>query len=101
MPELENSNSTKWLSVLYFIDLNYDDIEDLVKIFMKNNIEARPLWKPMHLQPVYNSSEFIKIHSGKGFSTQLFRQGLCLPSGINLNTKDQDRIIKIIKKFLK
>lgn len=100
MPELENSNSTKWLSVLYFIDLNHDDIESLVKIFIKNNIEARPLWKPMHLQPIYNGSEFIKVHSGRGFSTQLFQQGLCLPSGINLKIKDQDRIVKIIKTFL-
>ena len=100
MPELENSKSTKWLSVLYFIDLNHDDIESLVKIFIKNNIEARPLWKPMHLQPIYNNSEFIKLHSGRGLSTQLFQQGLCLPSGINLKIKDQDRIVKIIKTFL-
>ncbi len=100
MPELENSNSTKWLSVLYFIDMNHDDIESLVNMFIKNNIEARPLWKPMHLQPIYNSSEFIKVHSGRGFSTQLFQQGLCLPSGINLKIKDQNRIVKIIKTFL-
>ena len=54
----------------------------------------------MHLQPIYNGSEFIKVHSGRGFSTQLFQQGLCLPSGINLKIKDQDRIVKIIKTFL-
>ncbi len=62
----------------------------------KENIEARPLWKPMHLQPVFqNVPSFIN-----GVSEKLFTKGLCLPSGSNLNDNDKKRIINCIKTLL-
>ena len=61
------------------------------------NIESRPLWKPMHLQPVFKDCPFY----GEGISDALFEKGLCLPSGSNLTTEDKSRVIKTILKVLK
>ena len=98
---LDGGKSSRWLSVLLLKDYNIHDIEYLISKLYKNNIEVRPIWKPMHLQPIFKNSVFISKNKFKGFSYQLFNKGLCLPSGSNLNQKDQDRIINIIKNFLK
>jgi dTDP-4-amino-4,6-dideoxygalactose transaminase len=62
-----------------------------------DNIESRPLWKPMHLQPVYEGTEFF----GSGVCERLFEQGLCLPSGSNLTEEEFERIFKILSKIFK
>ncbi len=59
------------------------------------NIESRPLWKPMHMQPVYNGSTFF----GSGVCEKLFEQGLCLPSGSNLTEEEFDRIFLALRKI--
>ena len=59
------------------------------------NIESRPLWKPMHLQPVYEGAKFY----GSGLCEKLFDQGLCLPSGSNLTEKEFDRIFNALSKI--
>jgi dTDP-4-amino-4,6-dideoxygalactose transaminase len=61
------------------------------------NIESRPLWKPMHLQPVYEGTKFF----GSGICKQLFEQGLCLPSGSNLTEKEFERIFEVLTKIFK
>jgi dTDP-4-amino-4,6-dideoxygalactose transaminase len=58
----------------------------------KENIESRPLWKPMHLQPVFSSAPFY----GNGTSERLFENGLCLPSGSNLGKNEFERIFKVL-----
>ncbi len=63
----------------------------------EENIESRPLWKPMHLQPVYQGTKFY----GTGVCEKLFEQGLCLPSGSNLTEKEFDRIFKVLYKLFK
>lgn len=62
----------------------------------KENIESRPLWKPMHMQPIFKKAPFYGKNS---VSESLFLQGLCLPSGSNLTTEDLQRINKVIKQF--
>jgi dTDP-4-amino-4,6-dideoxygalactose transaminase len=57
------------------------------------NIEARPVWKPMHLQPVFAGAE---MHGGN-VSERLFEDGLCLPSGAGLSSEDRDRVIIAVK----
>ena len=57
------------------------------------NIEARPVWKPMHLQPVFAGCESI----GGGVAEALFTNGLCLPSGSNLTTDDLARVVAIVE----
>lgn len=70
--------------------------EDLRIDLEKENIESRPLWKPMHLQPVFSGyPAFID-----GTSEKLFLDGLCLPSGSNMNDYDRQRVLNVIKHFL-
>jgi dTDP-4-amino-4,6-dideoxygalactose transaminase len=71
--------------------------DDLRLAFENENIESRPLWKPMHLQPVFISAPAFT----NGISERLFNTGLCLPSGSNMNIEDQDRVIQIIKSNLR
>ena len=70
--------------------------EKLRLAFEKGNIESRPLWKPMHLQPVFAQyPAFID-----GTSENLFKKGLCLPSGTSMSDDDRDRISKVISRFI-
>lgn len=88
--------SNHWLSC---ITINSDKIgktrEDLRLALEKENIESRPLWKPMHLQPIFEKYPY---YGGKVCET-LFENGLCLPSGSNLTTEDQDRLRAVFLEF--
>ncbi len=91
MPEIENSKGNRWLTSLIFKDINPFDVIDMLS---KNNIESRPLWKPMHLQPVFKTAKaYIN-----GTSENLFKKGLCLPSGTALEDEDIKNICRIIKQ---
>ena len=100
MPELKGSSSTRWLTVLQINKNSKFSVNSLINHLISKNIEARPVWKPMHLQPLYMKSNFIKIKE-KSISKKLFNNGLCLPSGSNLTSKEQIKVIKEIKSFLK
>jgi pyridoxal phosphate-dependent aminotransferase EpsN len=67
----------------------------IIDTLEKENIESRPVWKPMHLQPLYKKCEYIK-NDDRDVSAELFENGLCLPSGSSLSEEDQGRIIDII-----
>jgi dTDP-4-amino-4,6-dideoxygalactose transaminase len=69
--------------------------EDLRLALEAANIESRPLWKPMHLQPVFASAPYY----GRTVAERLFDDGLCLPSGSNLTDNDCERIARIINSF--
>lgn len=69
--------------------------EDLRLAFLEENIESRPLWKPMHLQPVFKTSPYY----GGSISENLFNNGLCLPSGSNLTDEDKERIAQVVKNI--
>ncbi|WP_394907770.1 DegT/DnrJ/EryC1/StrS family aminotransferase [uncultured Mesonia sp.] len=95
----EEYYSNHWLSAI-LIDptktkRNWDK-EELRLALEKENIESRPLWKPMHLQPVFKDAPFV----GKTVASDLFANGLCLPSGSNLTDADKLRVAAVIKKFL-
>ncbi|MEI2275627.1 DegT/DnrJ/EryC1/StrS family aminotransferase [Sphingobacterium sp. ML3W] len=70
--------------------------EDLRLALQKDNIESRPLWKPMHLQPVFADSPYY----GANVAETLFNNGLCLPSGSNLTDEDRERIQKSVERVL-
>ena len=72
------------------------DREELRQKLEAENIESRPLWKPMHLQPVFADCPFYSTVEGKAISEQLFDRGLCLPSGSSLTSADLDRVIATI-----
>lgn len=85
--------SNHWLSTIV-LD-SYEKREALRLAFEAANIETRPLWKPMHLQPVFSNAPYF----GKTVSEDLFNNGLCLPSGSNLNEDEFLRIEKVLKDF--
>ncbi|MEG1665741.1 aminotransferase class I/II-fold pyridoxal phosphate-dependent enzyme [Chryseobacterium sp.] len=95
----EEYYSNHWLSAIV-IDENITgkNSEDLRLAFLEDNIESRPLWKPMHLQPVFADAPYY----GTNVAEKLFDDGLCLPSGSNLTDEDRARIaIKIKEVFSK
>lgn len=94
MPELPEGRSTRWLSVIT-IDPNLFGAtrEDVRLALEAENIESRPAWKPMHLQPVFADC---KMYGGK-VCEMIFDQGLCLPSGTNLSEDQQDRVTAVIQ----
>ncbi|WP_034256618.1 DegT/DnrJ/EryC1/StrS family aminotransferase [Arenibacter latericius] len=86
--------SNRWLSCILLP--SYEIREKIRIALLEENIESRPLWKPMHLQPVFmGCSQFVD-----GTSEDLFNRGLCLPSGSNLIKNDLDRVIEVILKTL-
>lgn len=92
----EDYYSNNWLSAIVIDEkITGKNREDLRLVFLEDNIESRPLWKPMHLQPVFADAPYY----GTNIAEQLFDNGLCLPSGSNLTDDDRERIEKIIRKF--
>ncbi|WP_154855479.1 DegT/DnrJ/EryC1/StrS family aminotransferase [Cyclobacterium xiamenense] len=96
--EPEGFFSNRWLTTLTFNRERYPTlrIPDLVAYFSEHNIECRPLWKPIHMQPLYHQYPFF----GDGFSEHLFDSGICLPSGSNLSTDDVDLVICLLRQYL-
>ena len=94
--EADYGVSTRWLSVAIIDSKIFGkNINEIIKIFDNENIEARPVWKPMHLQPLYSTCEYI-TKNNQDISNKLFETGICLPSGSALSIKDQDRIINLL-----
>ncbi|MDA9656643.1 aminotransferase class I/II-fold pyridoxal phosphate-dependent enzyme [Candidatus Marinimicrobia bacterium] len=99
--EVPFGNSNYWLTTV-FINHQKEKIDrnKIINALEKENIESRPIWKPMHLQPLYKSADYI-TQDNNDVSAQLFNEGLCLPSGSNLLKKEQDKIIDIILSQVK
>lgn len=88
--------SNHWLScILINKDKASFQREDIRLALLENNIESRPLWKPMHLQPIFYNERFY----GSGICEDLFTKGLCLPSGSNLTNLEKTRIEEVLKSF--
>ena len=91
----KNYSSNHWLSCITIEnDCNFSKA-DFQSAMSEANIETRPLWKPMHLQPVFKDLPYF----GNNESETLFNKGLCLPSGSNLTDDDRDRIFNVVSKF--
>lgn len=88
--------SNHWLSAI-IIDPEIAGFtrEDLRLKFLEDHIESRPLWKPMHLQPVFADAPYY----GKKVAEELFENGLCLPSGSNLTDEDRERIGRVVESL--
>ncbi|RNA61682.1 aminotransferase class I/II-fold pyridoxal phosphate-dependent enzyme [Chryseobacterium nematophagum] len=88
--------SNHWLTAITIDDAKTGKTrEDLRLKFLEENIESRPLWKPMHMQPVFADAPYY----GGTVAEKLFEKGLCLPSGSNLTDHEKERIAQSIKKF--
>ena len=94
-PEAEGSFSNRWLSCLVINPEETGSVtrEDIRLKLATQNIEARPLWKPMHLQPVFDGTAYY----GGDVAEKLFQDGLCLPSGSNLTEEELAKVMRVIK----
>jgi dTDP-4-amino-4,6-dideoxygalactose transaminase len=94
-PEAPWGKSTRWLTCLT-VDPKKAGAgrEKIRKSLEKKNIEARPLWKPMHLQPIFRQAEY----HGRGVCDRLFRDGLCLPSGSSMSDVDREGVTEVFRK---
>lgn len=94
--KIADSRSNHWLTCILLRPDGHYTIQDIQDTLGMDNIESRPLWKPMHMQPVF------KDHPGylNGVSESLFRNGLCLPSGSNLTDDHRQRISKVINRLI-
>lgn len=102
MPEADYGLSTRWLTALT-LDPEQCGVAaaQIVDLLADNRIEARPVWKPLHLQPLFRHCFYYSHQEYESVSDKLFENGLCLPSGSNLLPSEQGRIIDIIDQVLK
>jgi dTDP-4-amino-4,6-dideoxygalactose transaminase len=102
MPEPAGYHSTRWLSCFTLDGQEANrQCEQIMKALERHLIEARPVWKPMHLQPLYRQAPYFAHGTGLDVSSRLFHAGICLPSGSNLSEEQQDRVIDHLRHALK
>ncbi len=96
MPEPDGYYSSRWLTAVSIDPAKIGrDREDIRLALLEHQIESRPLWKPMHMQPLFDGTEY----TGNGFDKRLFETGLCLPSGSDMNVEEQAEVIDRILDF--
>ena len=96
MPEAETGTMNHWLTVIQIDQERAGTTPETIRMRLEEaNIESRPVWKPMHMQPLYKD-EKLYYYFDKPNSEKLFNNGICLPSGSNLLVEDQSKIINII-----
>ena len=97
MPVCDYNEPNYWLSVMTIKEDSKVKPIDIMLALEKENIESRPVWKPMHLQPFFEKYDFVQVVDGISVSEDLFNRGVCLPSDTKNTKEDMDRIIGIIK----
>ena len=113
MPEALYGRCNRWLTVILIDEAEFGSTTDQVRLALEaENIESRPIWKPMHLQPVFSECrvrsaacgvetgrQAVARRSGKSISEDLFARGLCLPSGTAMGEEDVERVGKIVRRL--
>ncbi len=115
-PYLDCSEPNFWLSCLIIdkeamceqkrsdLEFSYDTCkgkscpDEIRETLAKYNIESRPIWKPMHMQPIFKDYKFVCVNEGCSVGENIFHRGLCLPSDIKMTKEQQSVVIEIIKK---
>ena len=101
LKESKNTYSNRWLTTMLVDSKVFPNIQkEIIKNLEMNGIESRPVWKPMHMQPLFKSYKYISS-SKDDISNKLFKEGICLPSGTELSNYEQDLIIDIIFSTIK
>ena len=104
MPEPEGFFSTRWLTC-FTLDVPDDALaaaqcERIMKSLERHAIEARPVWKPMHLQPLFAGAPYFSHAPQQDVAARLFRAGVCLPSGSNMSEAQQDFVIDHLRRAI-
>ncbi len=95
-PHHSESKPNFWLSCMLINPESNVNFMDVLQRLSEENIESRPIWKPMHMQPVFAENDFITVED-EAVDEDIFARGLCLPSDIKMTEEEQDRVIAIIK----
>ncbi|MFE5321212.1 DegT/DnrJ/EryC1/StrS family aminotransferase [Paenibacillus sp. NPDC056579] len=97
MPELNGTFSNRWLTALTLDEREAGvTVSQVLASLADENIEARPVWKPLHQQPLFDGAAYYPHSEQESVSDRLFRTGLCLPSGTNMSEEEQTRVIECI-----
>jgi pyridoxal phosphate-dependent aminotransferase EpsN len=98
MPEPDYSRSNRWLTVMT-LDAEICEAKpmQIINALADENIESRPLWKPMHLQPLFAGCRYFTHGDEESIGDKLFASGLCLPSGSSMAEEEQQRVIELVK----
>jgi pyridoxal phosphate-dependent aminotransferase EpsN len=100
MPEASFGRANRWLTVMLVDPQTGVTPADIMKSLQKENIESRPVWKPMHLQPVFEKYAYFSHPEDETVSDELFANGICLPSGSAIRKSEQVKLIKKIQNTL-
>ena len=96
-PHMDNTVPNYWLSCMTINEESKVKPAEILQALVDINAEGRPIWKPMHLQPIYENLDFITAHK-KPVDEDIFERGLCLPSDITMTEAEQDIIIETIRE---
>ncbi len=101
MPVCEYGEPNYWLTTITLSENSKVKPLDIILALEKENIESRPIWKPMHIQPYYKEYEFYSHNDEEEISVSedIFNRGVCLPSDTKMTDKEQERVIEIIKSL--
>ncbi len=97
-PYLDYMEPNFWLSCMLIDEGCNVQFMDIVNALEKENIEARPIWKPMHMHPLFEGYDFISVNENS-VSEDIFSRGVCLPSDIKMTEEEQEKVISIIKSL--
>jgi pyridoxal phosphate-dependent aminotransferase EpsN len=101
MPEASYGQCTRWLTVITINPAETTvNCTDLINNLAEHNIEARRVWKPLHLQPLFEGNNYYEDEIGFSVCTELFNTGVCLPSGASLSDEDLEWIVQCIKNIM-
>ena len=98
-PYMANSKPNHWLSAIILDKTSKIKPIDIIEALENENIESRPIWKPMHMQPFFKDYDFITLEKEKSIAQDIFERGVCLPSDTKMTDEEQKKVIKIIKKL--
>lgn len=101
MPEAPFGRANRWLTVMLVDPQTGVTPADIMKALQEENIESRPVWKPMHLQPVFAEYPYFLHEEEESVSDELFAYGICLPSGSSMTEEELGRVIGRIRTVLK
>jgi len=97
MPQADFGFHTNWLSVFTVDAARFGATRDqIIAALTEDNIESRPVWKPMHMQPVFAKHELV-AHGPRAVSAESFANGVCLPSSSSLTQEEQTRVIDVVR----
>lgn len=96
-PYMQNSKPNFWLSAIMLDKDSKVTPLQIIEALEKENIESRPIWKPMQLQPVFADRDFITLNESGSVSEDIFSRGVCLPSDTKMTKEEQAKVIEIIK----